>query len=159
GRISGGLINVESREPRRDKLHLMLDISMLESAALVETPIGADTGVALAARRSNIDFVFENFVPEDSYSVLAAPVYWDYQAFLSHHLDQRHSLRFTSYGSRDHLSLLISEPQETDPSLRGEVSGGIEFHRVQLALESKFDDFDSRIQITYGRQLLEQQLG
>lgn len=159
GRISGGLINVESREPRRDKLHLMLDISMLESAALVETPIGADTGVALAARRSNIDFVFENFVPEDSYSVLAAPVYWDYQAFLSHHLDKHHTLRFTSYGSRDHLSLLISEPQETDPSLRGEVSGGIEFHRVQLALESKFDDFDSRIQITYGRQLLEQQLG
>ncbi|MCB9584362.1 MAG: TonB-dependent receptor [Polyangiaceae bacterium] len=159
GRISGGLINVESREPRFDKLHLMLDISMLESAALVETPIGKDTAVAVAARRSNIDFVFENFVPEGSYSVLAAPVYWDYQAFLSHHLDSHHTLRLTTYGSRDHLSLLISDPQETDPSLRGEVSGGIEFHRVQLAWESKFDDFDSRVQVTYGRQLLEQHLG
>ncbi|MGE0322723.1 MAG: TonB-dependent receptor [Polyangiaceae bacterium] len=159
GRISGGLINVESREPRFDKLHLMLDISMLESAALVETPIGQDTAVAVAARRSNIDFVFENFVPEGSYSVLAAPVYWDYQAFLSHHLDSHHTLRLTSYGSRDHLSLLISDPQETDPSLRGEVSGGIEFHRVQLAWESTFDDFDSRVQVTYGRQLLEQHLG
>lgn len=159
GRISGGLINVESREPRRDKLHLMLDISLLESAALVESPIGKDTGVALAARRSNIDFVFENFVPEDSYSVLAAPVYWDYQAFLSHRIDEHHTVRLTSYGSRDHLSLLISDPQETDPSLRGEVSGGIEFHRVQLAWESRFDDFESRVQATYGRQILEQQLG
>lgn len=160
GRISGGLISVESREPRRDRLHLMLDLSLLESAAMVETPIGDSSGVALAARRSNIDFFFKSFVPEDAYSVVAAPVYWDYQALFSHSLSKRHTLRFSAYGSRDSIALLLSEPSEADPSLRGEVSGALEFHRVQVALESELSDqVSTRVQATYGRQLGDTRFG
>ncbi len=168
GRVSGGVIALESRAPHSDRLHLMLDLSLLESAFSVESPLGGRTAVSLAARRSNLDFFFEQLAPpprcrrppEDAYSVVAAPVYWDYQAQVSHQLDRRHALRLSSYGSRDSLALTLSEPDEKDPSLRGAVSGAAELHRVQLALSSEHSSsVTSRVQATYGRQRFEVQVG
>lgn len=160
GRVSGGIIALESRAPRSDRLHLMLDLSLLESAFSVESPLGGRTAVSLAARRSNLDFFFEQLVPEDAYSVVAAPVYWDYQAQVSHQIDRRHALYLSSYGSRDSFSLLFSEPDEKDPSLRGTLGGAAELHRVQLALSSEHSSsVTSRVQATYGRQRFEVQVG
>ena len=35
--------------------------------------------VALAARRSYVDFFFSEVIPDDLFNVVAAPVYYDYQ--------------------------------------------------------------------------------
>ncbi|HVJ17462.1 MAG TPA: TonB-dependent receptor, partial [Polyangiaceae bacterium] len=137
GRLSGGIVEVHARDPRSDRLHGVLDLNLIDSSVLVETPLGENTAIALAGRRSNIDFFFENFVPEDSYSVVAAPLYWDYQGLLSHRFDSDNQLRLLSYGGRDTIELFFADPADEDPAIAGNISGSIQFHRAQAELHSK----------------------
>ncbi len=137
GRLSGGIVEVRSRDPKNDRLHGVLDLNFIDSSALVEAPLADSTAVALAARRSNIDFFFKNFVPEDTYAVVAAPLYWDYQGLLSHHFSDSQQLRLMTYGGRDTIELFFANPADEDPAFSGRIAGLIEFHRVQTALRSK----------------------
>ena len=140
GRVSGGIVEVHTRDPAPDGLHGVLDLNLIDSSVMVEAPVGPRTAVAGALRRSNIDFFFETFADEDSFSVVAAPVYWDYQALATHRLGKDHRLRGLAYGSRDSVKFILSEPNEEDPGLSGDVGGTIEFHRVQLGLRSALSE-------------------
>src|SRR5690606_10995134 len=93
---------------------------------------------------SNIDFFFDSFVPENTYSVLAAPVYWDYQAIIAHRFDERNKLRVLSYGSQDSLELYFGDAAVDDPGLRGAIEGRMGFHRLQMELESQCSEIVSQ---------------
>src|SRR5690606_34323140 len=140
GRAGGGVIEVKVRDPRSDGVHGLLELSAIDSQALVESPLGKKTSVALAARRSNIDFFFDAAVPDDTATVVAAPVYWDYQAILSHRFNEANKLRVMGYGSQDRLKLVVADGAVTDPGLSGEVSNQTSFHRFHVELESKFSE-------------------
>jgi len=140
GRAAGGLVEARVRDPRTDHFHVKVELSAIDSQALVESPLGKNTSVALAARRSNIDFFFKALVPEDAFSVLAAPVYWDYQAILVHRFNERHKLRALVYGSSDSLSLQFSDSAPEDPALRGAAEAKMAFHRAQLESINKFSE-------------------
>ena len=140
GRKAGGVVDAKVRDPKSDRFHAMLELSAIDSFAMVESPVGDQTSVALSARRSNIDFFFESFVPDNAYSVLAAPVYWDYQAIVAHRFNEQHQLRVLGYGSQDRLKLLFDDAAEGDPALRGSVDGRFAFHRGQIELSSQFSD-------------------
>jgi TonB family protein len=144
GGVTGGVVEVRARDPRSDALHGVLDLNLIDSSLLVEGPVGDRTSFAAAARRSNIDFFFETFVPKDAYSVLAAPIYWDYQAMLAHRFDADHRVRLMIYGARDSVDLLFADPVEEDPALAGSVGGSTEFHRVQTLLRSDFSSTASQ---------------
>ena len=60
GRVSGGVIEVRPRDPRQDRWGGVVDVSLLDSSALVEGPIGPRASMAFAARRSNVDLVFKS---------------------------------------------------------------------------------------------------
>jgi hypothetical protein len=136
GRVAGGVIEIKARDPDSSRLRAQVDLNLIDSSAFVELPVGEQTHAAAAVRRSNIDFFFENFVPEDAYRVVAAPLYWDYQAFFVHRFDSRTRLRVLGYGSRDSIRLLFSDPLDADPSIAGNVQASLEFHRLGLELES-----------------------
>ncbi len=160
GRVAGGVVDVRARDPKTDRVHAVADVNLIDSSLLVETPLGENTAVALAARRSNIDFVFENFVPEDAYSVVAAPLYWDYQAIVSQKIGANHRLRVLGYGSRDSLELFFSNPNDEDPALAGQIAGSLEFHRVQLELQSKLSSSATQeLILAVGRQDAKQTFG
>jgi TonB family protein len=151
GRATGGILDVRVRDPRRDRLHSLVDLSVLDSMAVVEAPIGERVAVAVGARRSNIDFFYDMFVPKNAFRVLAAPTYWDYQAIATYQAGKRHALRLLAHGSRDSLKLFFSQPSALDPGLRGSVGAAIEYHRVQAALQSRLGpDVTQRIQATFG---------
>ncbi len=160
GRSVGGVVEVTAKEPATDKLHAALELNLIDSAAYVEAPVTRQLAVAAAVRRSNIDLVFENFVPEDAYSVVAAPTYLDYQAIASYRLSQNTQLRLLSYGSRDSLELFFSKPSAEDPGLSGEIKGSIEFHRVGLELASRpAGGASASANLTVGRLDMTQRLG
>ena len=140
GRVSGGVIEVRSKDPRTDGFHAGFDLNLIDSSAFVSSSISPKAGFALSARRSNIDLVFSKLVPKDTYSVVAAPLYYDYQALGTYRFNARNTLRVIGYGSRDTLKLLFSNPNEEDPSLSGQIAGSLAFHRVQLELDNKLDD-------------------
>lgn len=160
GRASGGLVEANVRDPRSDRFHGALELSLIDTSLLLETPLGAQTSAAVAARRSNIDLVFEQVVPEDAFRVVAAPVYYDYQAIVAHRFDRAHRLRVMGYGSHDRLKLVFSNPNDEDPALRGEVDGVLAFHRLQARLESELSAVVRQsVQLSVGPQHLRQRLG
>jgi hypothetical protein len=139
GRAAGGIVEARVREPRGDGGHFMLELSAIDSFALAEGPLGSKTSVAVAARRSNIDLFIDSLIDDDSTAVIAAPVYWDYQAIVSHRFNARHRLRAMAYGSYDSFKLFVGEARE-DPALHGDVGTTASFHRLQVGLKSKLGD-------------------
>jgi TonB dependent receptor/TonB-dependent Receptor Plug Domain len=134
GRAVGGVIDITARDPNTDRLHAVLDLSLVDSSAFVEAPISKELSAALAVRRSNIDFVFENFVPDNTYNVVAAPTYFDYQALVSYRINSATRVRLLGYGSRDALQLFFANANDEDPGLAGSIKGKIQFHRVGVEL-------------------------
>lgn len=160
GRMSGGVVEANLRRPAMDGLHGMVDVSLVDSAALVEGPVARDTSVAVAARRSNIDVYFDAFAPDDAYGVIAAPVYWDYQAVVERELSNTHSLRAVVFGSRDRIELRLARPLASDPELRGDAGGRIEFHNLALSSRGRrADGGGHRLLLGASRQLFEQKAG
>ena len=77
----GGIIDVGIRDPKADALHGMADVNLIDASFIAEGPgRQARRRSPLAAKRSYIDFWFNNVVPQDVIGVTAAPVYYDYQA-------------------------------------------------------------------------------
>ncbi len=160
GRAVGGAIDITMRDPATDRLHAALELSLIDSSAFIEAPITENLGVAAAVRRSNIDFVFENFVPDDTYNVVAAPTYLDYQALASYRLSSSTRLRLLGYGSRDALELFFADANDEDPGLAGSIKGKIEFHRLGVELRRKSTDGISAFaNVTAGRLHLLQNVG
>lgn len=159
GRATGGIVEARMRDPRADGLHGEIELSLLDSSALIEGRIAEGLGFEAAARRSNIDFIFENFVPEDSFDVVVAPLYWDYQGALSYAPDDSARWRLSFVGSRDEARLAFADPSAESAALRGSVGGSIEFHRVQLAYTDRYGEVAQSVQIHAGTQHLEQEVG
>jgi TonB family protein len=160
GRVSGGVIEIRSKDPRSDGVHAGFDLNLIDSSAFVSAGVGKKASFGLSARRSNLDLVFSKLVPKDAYSVLAAPVYYDYQALGTYRIDARNTLRIVGYGSRDSLQLLFSHPNDEDPSLSGKIAGTIAFHRLQLELDDRFGDSAGQtLSVTAGYLSASQQIG
>ena len=160
GRVSGGVIEVRSKDPRTDGFHAGFDLNLIDSSAFVSSNVGKQASFAVSARRSNIDLVFSKLVPKDAYSVVAAPVYYDYQALGTYRIDARNTLRIVGYGSRDSLQLMFSHPNDEDPSLTGKIAGTIAFHRLQVELDDKLgDSARQNLSVTAGYLSANQQIG
>jgi hypothetical protein len=139
GRQAGGIIEARVREPKADRAHFKLELSLLDSFALAEGPASQRTSVAVAARRSNVDLFISSMIDDESTAVLAAPVYWDYQAIVAHRFSSAHRLRAMAYGSYDSFKLFVGKAGE-DPSLRGQLGSTDSFHRLQVSLKSQLSD-------------------
>ncbi len=160
GRATGGVIDVRTRDPRTDRFHGAFDLSLIDTSLEAEMPLGENTGLALAGRRSSIDAVYSSLVPKDAFSVVSAPVYYDYQGIFSHRFGPHHRLRVMAYGSHDALNLVFPNPNDSDPALMGDVSGEVGFHRLQASLRSDFSPAVSQeLTVAVGRLDLEQHFG
>jgi len=137
GRAAGGAVVARVRDPKSDRLHAMLELSAIDSFALVEGPVASQTSLALAARRSNVDPFVDALIGEDSTAVLAAPVYWDYQAILAQRFGEAHRLRAMAYGSYDTFELHFGEAAGEDPALQGQFGARDNFHRLQVSMDSR----------------------
>lgn len=151
GRKAGGVIEARLRDPRTDRLHGIADVSLLDSSLVVETPIGEKVAVLAAARRSNIDAVLNSAASTADFAITAAPVYWDYQLVTAYRPTDNDRLRVLAYGSSDRLALILENPAEADPSLRGAVDGLTVSHNVQLGYRHWFrGGSETNTELTYG---------
>lgn len=155
GRKVGGVLEVESRRPAVDDLHGMVDVNLIDASLMLEAPISDDVSFAVAARRSYVDFWFESALPSDSFDLVTAPVYYDYQTVLSAKVSDKDELRFLVYGSSDRLSLIFDEPSDTDPNLRGNFDLKTQFHKFYAEWERPLSaQVDQQVQFSIGPTLL-----
>jgi TonB family protein len=140
GRKMGGIIDVGIRDPKTDALHGLVDVNIIDSSFLVEGPVGKRGALALAAKRSYIDFWFKNVVPKDFVGVTAAPVYWDFQGIYTYKPESGGRVRVMAVGSADVLRLTLKQPADGDPSIRGNIGQRTLFYRLQTEWKRNLGD-------------------
>lgn len=137
GRRTGGVVEAGFRDPDPDRAKGIVDINLLDASLVVETPLADDLAIAVAARRSYVDFWFESVIPDDTLAVETAPVYDDYQVLLTYKPSARDRFRLFGYGSRDRLALFLDEPADGDPAVRGNLGFSTAIHRLQAEWRRK----------------------
>lgn len=140
GRRIGGVVDVRVRDPEPDGFHGALELDVIDGSIVAEAPIGRIGGVALAARRSWIDLVFDGLVPDGAFDVVAAPVFWDYQLVAALRPSPRDHLRGLVYGSHDSMELVFADPSDADPTFQGTMGAKIGFDHAQLEWEHRFSE-------------------
>lgn len=78
GRAQGGLVTLETREPRRDRWRVGGAVGLLDSAVFAEGPI-SDGGLLLGVRRSYFDVIAGTWAPDN----VPLPSYLDAQVRMS----------------------------------------------------------------------------
>ncbi len=138
GRAIGGAIEVESRDARTDRLHLVADASLIDALALVEGPVTEDLAVAAAVRRSYVDAVLVAVLPESAgVSFLVAPRYYDYQLKATYTLGKDEKVYASFFGAEDKLGFLVEDPQQFDPESRESFENLTRFNRFLLGWEKQ----------------------
>ena len=78
GRVQGGMVNLDTRDPRRDRWRKAGSIGLLDASAFVEGPIKSGS-ILIGLRRSYFDIVAAPVAPAD----VPLPAYWDAQVRMS----------------------------------------------------------------------------
>src|SRR5690606_6742127 len=106
GRVTGGAIDVALRSPNtsctgaygralpasedeNNCYHGLAQLDLIDGRMLLQGPIADDWSFALAARRSWLDAWLGPVLEASGAGVTAAPVYYDYQAFVEHRPSNR----------------------------------------------------------------------
>ncbi|MCA9604086.1 MAG: TonB-dependent receptor, partial [Myxococcales bacterium] len=136
GRRIGGIIEVEPRDPSTRDFHMVADINLIDASLLLEIPLWENAGIAIAARRSYIDFFFNDVLPPGTLNVVAAPVYYDYQLVFAWRPTTQDRLRLFVYGSSDEFRTAFDSDSFSRPF---SLDLATQFHRVQAEWRHEYD--------------------
>jgi TonB family protein len=152
GRVTAGIIDVGVRDPATDGYHGVLDSNLpIDTSLLLEGPITDKSSFMVAGRRSYFGEIVKAVVPPDSVGALAAPVYYDYQAFVTYRPTDKDRLRFGGYGSSDRLDVLFAKDDD-DPAIEG-IEVTTQFHRLQFGWKRQYAaNTEHDIQFSVGRE-------
>lgn len=131
GRVSGGVVNVTLRAPRRDRVRASVDVDVIDAGAFVSAPLGPRASIAAGARGSYLSLLAPLFIAPDAASFRQWPQYWDWQLSFDWDPSDRDSVRVVGSGTDDAFVSNLSQPDPNDPSLRGEVSTRTTYHGAQ----------------------------
>lgn len=135
GRGLGGLVTVATRAPRAERMHGSVAVDAIDGSAMIETPLGPSTRLAIAGRKSWLDRTLQLFTKKDVGDFIPIPAYWDGQAKVVHDLGPNETIELLALGSRDDLTRTVTD---RDPA--------------QIRSESTLNGF-SRVALTWRRQL------
>jgi len=109
GRALGGIVDVGLRKTRDDDAyHGLLQVDLIDARAMLEGPIpGADGWNFVAGfRRSHVDAWLVPLVENEDTSIVAAPVYYDYQLFADKRFSEDTYLRVGFLGYDDRIRII-----------------------------------------------------
>jgi hypothetical protein len=142
GRGMGGVVDVGLADPKKDQLHGLVQVDLIDARMLASGPI-FDTGwtFSIAGRRSWLDTWLKPVLKQAGAGVTAAPVYYDYQAVLQKTWDRgRQDFRLAFFGDDDRLALLLTNVNSSAPTLAGGLSSHTGFWRAQVRYRNHFSD-------------------
>ncbi len=157
GRATAGVLDVTTKTDLATQVHGNADLNLLDASGSIEGPLGGGVTGGLAARHSYIDQWLPLVIPKQqgSTTLIATPVYWDYQARLAKELGNAGKLSLFVFGSNDTLHVL-----DADPS-RGNLDLGthIGFHRAIATWTVTKDGWVSKLAPSYGYETNQISLG
>jgi len=131
GRRTGGILEVTTRDPARDRIHGVAEISVIDTFFTIEAPITDKISISGGLRRSLLDLILPSVLPDDV-GIRQAPVYIDYQFKMNFLPSKRDRVRISAYGSSDRLALILDEASGDDPAIRGNTELSTSFYNNQI---------------------------
>jgi TonB family protein len=139
GRAMGGIIDIGTRSPQKDRLGGLLQFDLLDARILAEAPLSPSTRVLVGGRRSWVDTWLGPILRNNGAAVSTAPVYYDYQAMIEHDMSDRTTGRLFFFGSDDRFAITDPSPDASDP-IGGDIGRRQNFFRLQARLDSRVSD-------------------
>jgi TonB family protein len=159
GRRTGGILEVTTRDPARDRIHGVAEISVIDTFITLEGPITDKISISGGLRRSLLDLILPRVLPDDI-GVRQAPVYIDYQFKLNFLPTKRDRVRISAYGSNDRLDLILEEAAGDDPAIRGNTEIATSFYNNQIDWTRRVgDNVDQELAFNVGPTKIEFGLG
>jgi TonB family protein len=151
GRATAGVLDVTTRGEPLTQLHGNADINLLDSSGYIEGPLGDGISGGVAARRSYIDLLLPFVIPQRSgaTTVVATPVYWDYQARADKELGPAGRLSLFVFGSDDTLHVLSQDPARGNLDLGTHMG----FHHAIATWTVTKNGWVSKLSPSYGYDL------
>ncbi|MBN94326.1 MAG: hypothetical protein CL928_09670 [Deltaproteobacteria bacterium] len=121
GRLTGGILDVRTRERYEDQIHGLVQADLLDASAALTgsirkkgdpNPIG---GFVVAARRSYLDVILPALTPSSvDLSSVVFPQWTDIQGKLTLRPGDGHSLSWLAYFSQDRAGSRVEDPGRAD---------------------------------------------
>jgi len=129
---TGGIVDVGVKKLKPKKAGGYVDVNLFDSGLYLETPIGEKAAVAIAARRSYVDYLFERAIPSDApVSQLQLPRYYDYQLLANYRPAPAHDLRLFVFGSDDAFHVVLRNAARAGTQVSGnQITDATSFWRV-----------------------------
>jgi TonB family protein len=160
GRVMGGIVDVGIRDPKKDKLHGLAQVDLIDARVMAEGPLGKGWSFAVAGRRSYVDVWLKPVLESTGAGVTTAPVYYDYQAILQKDFDKNSSFRLMFYGADDRIDILVKSVSASDPSFGGGISAHTGFWRAQARYKIKISkDTEFKLTSAIGQDFVDFSLG
>jgi len=155
----GGMLDVQLRKPKNDRLHQTYRIAIHEAAFLIEGPIqdkDDDDSFYVAGRMSYLDRILtpniiNDFINSDSdedekddFTIVTIPRYYDGQANWHRELKKGY-LDAYYFTAGDSLALNLNATEDTDPELVGELSVDLDYHSVGINWLHRYNNNFSHI--------------
>ncbi len=114
GRAIGGIVSVETRDSKSDGVHGSADIDILDASAYLRVPVGEKGSLAVAGRRSYLDFVLGFFLPDakPGKRLIVVPVYDDQQLRFDYDFGRQGKASLFAIRSSDTLKVLRTSAEE-----------------------------------------------
>lgn len=120
GRATGGVINVVTRSEAITEPEGFAELSFINLAGFVQTPLARDVQLTAGLRRSTIDLILPAVIPDSAnLSFTTAPQYYDAQARVDWRPREGDRVTFLAIGSYDLLSLLNDNVDPNEPDITG----------------------------------------
>ena len=158
GDAIGGVINVSPRKGRRDGYHGYIDSDLFDTGVLAEGPVGKGS-LILSGRRSYIDFVLKNAIPDDAgLNLTIAPRYYDYQVIFDYPISGG-DFSARIFGSDDRTSLVFTAANEMQADQRDRFDTTVFFHRADLVYRKQLGAWEFLVTPSYRRDFASIALG
>jgi TonB family protein len=141
GGSAGAAIAGQTRDPAT-KPHGEVNLRLIDSGALLETPLDNDRGSVLVAGRYGY--------PGPIVSAITSSIqlgYWDYQTRATWRVADRDTISVFAFGSHDYLGAASTSNGQTGPIVEQLAS---DFHRIDLRYDRALDGGHLRIAATLG---------
>ena len=128
---TGGIIDVGVKKLKPKKAGGYADINLFDSGVYLETPLGDKAAIAIAGRRSYVDYLLKQAIPSDApVSSLTLPRYYDYQLIANYRPTPAHDLRLFIFGSDDRFEVILKKTRSVGTTLVGnQITDATSFYR------------------------------
>ena len=150
---TGGVILTQLREPSLTTPSANLELSLVRSGFLIESPLGEDMAGYLSFRESLVHTYVDNFIEDEDFSFKTPPRNRDYQSKFLWEYDDNNTLVFSATGAKDYIEIAFdadSRDVDKNPDLASGETRQEYYHSQALTwTNTNWDSVDFNITLSH----------